>query len=88
MGETDSITATNANRSFSALLRRIKLGEAVTITERGVPIARLVPVGGAEAGDDEAARRREAALRLLAHLEAEPIAHIGKFDRNELYEDE
>lgn len=43
----------------SALIREVKRGNEITITRRGVPVARLVPV-------DEGSRRnpREAAIRI------------------------
>jgi prevent-host-death family protein len=33
-----------AKTHFSGLLRRVALGEEITITKRGAPVARLVPV--------------------------------------------
>jgi prevent-host-death family protein len=35
-----------AKTQFSMLLRRVAAGEEITITNRGVPVARLVPVPG------------------------------------------
>jgi prevent-host-death family protein len=32
-------------RELSAYLRRVKAGESITITERGVPVGRIVPIG-------------------------------------------
>jgi prevent-host-death family protein len=32
-------------RELSAYLRRVKAGETITITERGVPVGRIVPIG-------------------------------------------
>jgi prevent-host-death family protein len=37
-------TITEAKAQFSRLLRRVAAGEEITITKRGVPVARLVPV--------------------------------------------
>jgi prevent-host-death family protein len=37
-------TITEAKAEFSRLLRRVAAGERITITKRGVPVARLVPV--------------------------------------------
>lgn len=51
---------------LSRYLRRVKAGEEVVITERNVPIARLVPLTGAEAGDD-----------VIRDLEARGIARAG-----------
>jgi prevent-host-death family protein len=50
---------------LSRILRRVKAGEEILVTERGVPIARILPVSGA-AGEDESLREleREGLLRL------------------------
>jgi prevent-host-death family protein len=37
-------TITEAKAQFSRLLRRVAAGEEITITKRGVRVARLVPV--------------------------------------------
>jgi prevent-host-death family protein len=37
-------TIAEAKAQFSRLLRRVVAGEEITITKRGVPVARLVPV--------------------------------------------
>jgi prevent-host-death family protein len=47
--------------SLSSYLARVKAGEEVVLTERGTPIAKLVPLA---AGDDEETERL---LRLAAH---------------------
>lgn len=44
-----SIGAFEAKTHLSALLDRVERGEELTITRRGVPVARLVPVRAAEA---------------------------------------
>ena len=38
-----------AKTQFSQLLRRVAAGEEITIANRGVPVARLVPVPAAQA---------------------------------------
>ena len=43
--QTASISETKAK--LSALLDRVKAGETVTITDRGVPVAQIVPLNGA-----------------------------------------
>ena len=37
---------------LSHYLRRVKAGEEVIVTERGVPVARIVPIGSAAADDE------------------------------------
>ena len=53
---TASISETKAK--LSALLDLVRAGETVTITDRGRPVARLVPAVGSDAGDDEARLQR------------------------------
>ena len=58
------ISAREANQQFSKLLEAAG-GEVVTITRRGVPVARLVPavdLPAATARSRERARRREELL--------------------------
>jgi prevent-host-death family protein len=39
-----SINTHEAKTRFSRLLRRVSAGEEITISSRGVPVARLVPI--------------------------------------------
>ncbi len=39
-----AVSIQEAKTQFSRLLRRVAMGEEITITNRGVPVARLVPV--------------------------------------------
>jgi prevent-host-death family protein len=55
------VGAFDAKTRLSELLGRVERGEVVTITRRGRPIARLVPI---EAGDQD--RAAEAITRLRA----------------------
>ncbi|HUZ13772.1 MAG TPA: type II toxin-antitoxin system prevent-host-death family antitoxin [Caulobacteraceae bacterium] len=81
------IPATEANRSFSRLLRAARQGARITITSHGEPVAELGPVGGAS--DLEAAerqRRRDAHTALLKHLRTVEPVTIEPWTRNELHE--
>lgn len=51
---------------LSRYLKRVKAGDEVLVTERGVPVARLVPVAAADAESDR-----------LAELEREGLARRG-----------
>jgi len=42
-----TVSVSEARSRLSALLREVGAGTSVTITDRGVPVARLVPVGPA-----------------------------------------
>jgi prevent-host-death family protein len=78
------ISAAEANRSFSRLLRGVRAGRRYVVTTHGRPIARLVPIDEMTETED---RLREAARReLLQRLEAQPATDIGPWTRDELYE--
>lgn len=47
-------SVSEARNRFSALLDLVRGGESVTITDRGRPVARLVPAVGQTEADDEA----------------------------------
>jgi prevent-host-death family protein len=47
-----------AKAKLSALLDRVKAGETVTITDRGVPVAQIVPLNGATEVDWDARLER------------------------------
>jgi prevent-host-death family protein len=55
------VSTFEAKNRLSALLAEVARGAEVTITKRGVPVAKLVPVG--PTFDREAARRAAAGLR-------------------------
>jgi len=68
-----SITETKAK--LSALLDLVRQGDTVTILDRGIPVARLVPAVGTDAGDDEA---------WLQRLERAGIVRRGTGGKSEL----
>jgi prevent-host-death family protein len=78
----ETISAVEANRSFSKLLRGVREGRSYLVTAHGRPVARIIPL---VEGDALTAKAKEA---LLARLEAEPVVEIGRWTRDELYEDE
>lgn len=77
-----TITAAEANRNFSALLRRVQQGETVVVTSRGRPVAKIAPV------EPEAAEREAARRKLLERLRTQPVRVVGPWSREELYEDD
>ena len=80
----ETVSAAEANRSFSRLLRGVREGRSYVVTAHGRPIARLEPIGEADAVDN---RVREAAKReLLRRLESQPVIDIGRWTRDELYD--
>jgi prevent-host-death family protein len=78
----EAVSAAAANRRFSQLLRAVREGRSYVVTSHGKPVARIVPVGK---HDDVARGARDA---LLARLRAEKVVEIGRWTRDELYEDE
>ena len=76
----ETISAADANREFSRLLRGVREGKSYVVTSHGRPVAKLVPV----AEDTDA--RRQAWLRLLERLKSQPALNAGKWTRDELYE--
>lgn len=76
-----TVTASEANQNFSRLLREAAAGETITITQRGKPVARIVPEGD----EAERAARREAMERWLREAEGRPTAVVGPWARGDLY---
>lgn len=76
------ITAANANREFSSLLRRVRRGQSFVVTSHGRPVARIVPVS------DGARVAHSAKAALLERLGQARARDIGRWTRDELYGDE
>jgi len=73
-----AISAADANRKFSQLLREVRDGQTYIVTSHGRPVARISPV--AEEG------RSNAKAELLAHIENQPVRRIRRWKRDELYD--
>jgi prevent-host-death family protein len=74
------ISAADANRHFSRVLREVAQGEHVTVVSRGRPVAIIAPVRGS-------GRERQSAKRtLLERLRRQPVAGVRCWTRDELYE--
>jgi len=78
----ETISAADANRRFSALIRDVRDGQTYIVTSHGKPVARILPVAG-----DERVSSRAREL-LLARLEQQPVVETGRWTRDELYEDD
>ena len=78
---TGAVSAADANREFSALLRRVREGHAVVITSHGKPVAKLVPIASTD-------RIQDAARRLLfVRLRRQTSRNIPRtWTRDDLYE--
>lgn len=79
---SESISAADANRNFSQLLRGVREeGATYIVTSHGKAVAKIVPI---DASDRVSSRAR---IELLKRLESQPIIKAKPWTRNELYED-
>jgi prevent-host-death family protein len=76
----NTVSAAEANRSFSHLLREVRGGASFVVTAHGKPVARIAPC---EPADTTRAAARKA---LLQHLQDQPATDIGPWRRDDLYE--
>jgi prevent-host-death family protein len=76
-----AITAAEANRRFSEVLRRASRGESVLITSRGKAVATLIPA--TQVRQD----RQSAKAALLARLARRKATGKRNWTRDELYDD-
>lgn len=76
-----AVSAADANRRFSEILRTVRKGRTVVVTSHGKPVARIVPM----TEDDRTVRGARAAL--LERLRKQPVVDIGRWSRDDLYED-
>ena len=77
-----AVSAADANRNFSKLLREVREGRSYVVTAHGRAVARIVPVKN----NDRLARGARAAL--LKRLRSERVVNIGKWTREDLYEEQ
>lgn len=76
----EAVSATDANRRFSLLLRGVRAGRSDVVTSHGKPVARLIPAGKHA--------NVAASAALLARPEKQPVIRAGRWTRDKLYEDE
>lgn len=74
------VSAADANRTFSRLLRGIREGKSYVVTSHGKPVARLVPAGEREIV------AKAAYGQLLTRLKRQRPVRIPRWTRDELYE--
>ncbi|HEY0422878.1 MAG TPA: type II toxin-antitoxin system prevent-host-death family antitoxin [Rhodopila sp.] len=75
-----AVSAADANRGFSHILREVRDGASYVVTAHGKPVARIVPCELADAA------RAAARSALLERLRDQPVIDIGPWRRDELYE--
>jgi prevent-host-death family protein len=78
----EAVSAADANRRFSVLLRGVREGRSYVVTSHGRPVARIVPISK---HDDVVA---SALATLLSRLETQPVIDAERWTRDELYEDD
>jgi prevent-host-death family protein len=76
-----TVSAADANRRFSELLRTVKDGQSVVVTSHGKPVAKISPV----VDDNRVAEGARSAL--FARLRRERVVNAGRWTRDELYDD-
>ncbi len=80
---TKTVSAAQANREFSKLMRIVENGEEVVVTSRGRPRIKLVPM---DLADEEAAKRRKAFDELTELLRSRPVLNLPRATRDDMYE--
>lgn len=75
-----TVSAGDANRHFSSLLRDVATGEIVTVLSRGKPVATIAPARPGDSGRDQAKRA------LLGRLHQQKPSGRRDWSRDELYE--
>jgi prevent-host-death family protein len=75
-----TVTATDANRRFSALLREVARGQSFTVVSRGRPVATLNPA------QPEGSRRLAARASLIERLREQTATGERGWSRDELYQ--
>ncbi len=78
----EAISAADANRNFSLIMRAVREGRSYMVTSHGRPVARIIPA------DQRDAAELSAKTTLLDRLERQPVSDAGRWSREELYEDE
>ncbi|MCV9937851.1 type II toxin-antitoxin system prevent-host-death family antitoxin [Boseaceae bacterium BT-24-1] len=78
-----TVSAAEANREFSKLMKLAERGERVVVTSRGQPKVQITRV---EEADSEKAQRREAFDRLTERLNSQPAQNLPRLTRDDFYD--
>lgn len=78
----EAVSAADANRKFSLILRHVREGRSYVVTSHGRPVARIVPADRHEKG------RAGAWGMLLSRLAGQPVVTAEGWTRDDLYEDD
>ena len=81
---SESISAADANRNFSHILRGVREeGTTYVVTAHGKPVAKIVPI----TDEREGAAREAAFKKMQERWASQPLLNIGPWTRDELYDD-
>jgi len=75
------VSAADANRMFSKLLRAVREGQSYVVTSHGKAVAKIVPT------EKNGGLTRGARAALVKRLRSERVVTIGRWSRDELYQD-
>lgn len=78
----EAVSAADANRSFSRILRSVREGRSYVVTSHGRPVARIVPANSRERV------LSGARTALMSRLRSQAAVEAGAWTRDELYEEE
>jgi prevent-host-death family protein len=85
MSKSLVVSAAEANRSFSKLLRAVKEGANVTVTSHGEPVAEIVPISRDKVEEDRRQMQEAFAEMQKRWASTEPLV-IGPWSRDDLYD--
>lgn len=78
-----TVSAAEANRHFSKILREVRAGETVVVTSHGEPVATIAPA------HRDTVEREAAKQRLLERLRSQPTLNIPiTWTRDDIYDDD
>ena len=76
-----TVTAANANRGFSNLLKEVRKGDEIVILSRGKPVAKITSVNSA------VLKKNAMKNNLLSRLKAQKATGFRNWTRDQLYGD-
>ena len=78
----ETVSAADANRNFSQILRAVRSGQSYVVTSHGKAVARIVP---ARRNPETTAAAKAA---LMTRLRAQPVQVLGeRWNREDLYDE-
>jgi prevent-host-death family protein len=81
-----TVSAAEANRQFSKILRAAAGGERITVLSRGKPVAEIGPAGSAEERDAIRAEKTKRRLAFLEEMASRPALGLPRLKRDDFYE--